>query len=99
MTTGKREREDLARYLLQHSADNAPPQLTAEAQAWGEKEAFRVLSEQNAEYKAVISEIYVNVREIRKSAIGKDAETISDIFHAMVDEILAVTIDALKDSQ
>lgn len=28
-----KEREELARYLLQHSADDDPPQLTPEAQA------------------------------------------------------------------
>lgn len=37
--------------LAQHSADDAPPQLTAEAQAWAEKEVLRILQEKLADYE------------------------------------------------
>jgi hypothetical protein len=77
--------------------------LSQDAEAWAEREAWRVLQEQNAalvaanhEYKAAITEIYVNVREIRKAAIGKDSESIRDTFFGMTDEILVVTTKALK---
>lgn len=52
-----KELEELAHYLLQHSADDDPPQLTPEAQAWAYSEVIRIQRETIARLEAALDAI------------------------------------------